>query len=92
VIESRVTRSFRTLLTDCLKKFKRERAELTSCSKTIPNIPAFDSKKLIRWRMFIRFALGWDRVLGVLEGSTIVWFWIGSHAKLRSPDLNRAAP
>jgi hypothetical protein len=27
-----------------------------------------------------RVSLGW-RVLGLLEGDTIYWFWIGSHAE-----------
>ena len=27
----------------------------------------------------VRVSLGW-RVLGLLEGDTIYWFWIGSHA------------
>ena len=27
----------------------------------------------------VRIGIGW-RVLGLLEGDTITWFWIGSHA------------
>jgi hypothetical protein len=27
----------------------------------------------------VRIALGW-RALGIREGDTMVWFWIGSHA------------
>ncbi len=27
----------------------------------------------------VRIAKGW-RVLGLIEGNTIIWFWIGSHA------------
>ena len=29
---------------------------------------------------FVRVGLGW-RALGLLEGNTISWFWIGSHAE-----------
>lgn len=28
----------------------------------------------------VRVGLGW-RVLGLLEGDTVTWFWIGSHAE-----------
>lgn len=28
----------------------------------------------------VRIGIGW-RVLGLLEGDTITWFWIGSHAE-----------
>jgi hypothetical protein len=31
----------------------------------------------------VRIAIGW-RALGVLDGDTVIWFWIGSHAEYDS--------
>jgi hypothetical protein len=31
----------------------------------------------------VRVGIGW-RALGLLEGDTVIWFWVGSHAEYDS--------
>ena len=47
-----------------------------------PNHPSLQFKKVhtVRPVYSARVGLGY-RVLGVREGETLVWFWIGSHAE-----------
>ena len=58
---------------------KREKP--SGCGGTTPPIPAFTSSVFMptnRLTLF-RVTRGY-RALGLLEGDTVTWFWIGSHA------------
>jgi len=61
-------------------RFRPGRVGHITFSGTTQSTPACGSRKLTNRKMSIRFAgLGY-RALGVLEGSTVIWFWIGLHA------------
>jgi hypothetical protein len=66
-----------------LKKFRHAPAALTSFSATTLATRAFGLRKSVIGELeniySARIGLGY-RALGVRQGSTIVWFWIGSHA------------
>jgi hypothetical protein len=81
VIESRITRSFR-LAFDALPEDVQVRARRAYyLFREKPEHPSLRFKKVGDSENIysVRIGLGY-RALGVLEGSTIVWFWIGSHA------------
>jgi len=50
--------------------------------RTDPRHPSLRLKKVDEQSNVysVRIGLGY-RALGVMEGSTVVWFWIGSHAE-----------
>ena len=50
--------------------------------KANPNTPGLRFKRVSEKEPIYsaRISLGW-RVLGLLEGDTIYWFWVGSHAE-----------
>jgi hypothetical protein len=52
------------------------------CSATTHAIPVCASKKVDEESNVysVRIGLG-CRALGVLDGSTVIWFWIGTHAE-----------
>ena len=72
---------FEQALLLCRKRFKRRRVAHIVSSELIPRTPAFDSKKLEQTENVysVRVGLGY-RALGVLQGSVVTWFWIGSRA------------
>lgn len=81
MIESRITRSFR-LAFDGLPEDVRVRARRAyRLFREKPEHPSLRFKKVADSENIysVRIGLGY-RALGLLEGSTIVWFWIGSHA------------
>jgi hypothetical protein len=81
VIESRITRSFR-LAFDALPRDIQVRARRAyHLFREKPEHPSLRFKKVgnLEDVYSVRIGLGY-RALGVLQGSTIVWFWIGSHA------------
>jgi hypothetical protein len=47
-----------------------------------PSHPGLHFKRIHGYEALysVRLGLGW-RALGLLEGNTITWFWIGSHAE-----------
>ncbi len=81
MIESRITRSFR-LAFDALPRDIQVRARRAyHLFREKPEHPSLRFKKVgnLEDVYSVRIGLGY-RALGVLQGSTIVWFWIGSHA------------
>jgi hypothetical protein len=82
VIQSRTTREFREafgLLPNDVRR-QAQRAYRLFC--TDPRHPSLRFKKVDEESNVysVRIGLGY-RALGVMEGSTVVWFWIGSHAE-----------
>jgi len=82
VIQSRTTREFREafgLLPNDVRR-QAQRAYRLFCAD--PRHPCLRFKKVDEESNVysVRIGLGY-RALGVMEGSTVVWFWIGSHAE-----------
>jgi len=81
LIESRTTRQFREAYSSLPEEARRQarRAYLLFCNNS--RHPSLRFKKVDEqsntWS--VRVGLGY-RALGVMEGSTVVWYWIGSHA------------
>jgi hypothetical protein len=82
VIQSRTTREFSEafgLLPNDVRR-QAQRAYRLFCND--PRHPSLRFKKVDEESNVysVRIGLGY-RALGVMEGSTVVWFWIGSHAE-----------
>ncbi len=80
-MDSRTTREFRDLYAG-LPAAVRERARRAYLLfRRNPHHPSLRFKKVDEPSNIysVRIGLGY-RALGVLEGATVVWFWIGSHA------------
>jgi hypothetical protein len=79
-LQSRTTKRFRKAFDDLPKNIKK--SAKNSFKKWIQN-PELDSlhfKKIHVGKSVysVRVGRGW-RALGVKEGDTMIWFWIGSH-------------
>jgi hypothetical protein len=81
VIESRITRSFRLAFGALPEDVQVRARRAYRLFREKPEHPSLRFKKVADSENIysVRIGLGY-RALGVLEGSTIVWFWIGSHA------------
>ena len=81
MIESRITRSFRTAFSELPEEIKARARRAYQLFRDHPEHPSLRFKKVDRSENVysIRIGLGY-RALGILQGSTVIWFWIGSHA------------
>ena len=81
MIESRTTRSFRTAFAALPDEVQGQARRAYRLFLTNPAHPSLRFKKVEQTENVysVRIGLGY-RALGVLEGSVIAWFWIGSHA------------
>ena len=81
MIESRTTRSFRTAFAALPQEIQTQARRAYRLFRDNPNHPSLRFKKLDPPENVysLRIGLGY-RALGVLEGSVVTWFWIGSHA------------
>jgi hypothetical protein len=81
LIESRTTRGFREAYAKLPEEIRRRAKRAYLLFRRDPHHPSLRFKKVDEESntFSIRIGLGY-RALGVMEGSTIVWFWIGSHA------------
>jgi hypothetical protein len=81
VIESRTTRSFRTAFAALPDEVQAQARRAYRLFLANPSHPSLRFKKVEQTENVysVRIGLGF-RALGVLEGSVIAWFWIGSHA------------
>jgi len=81
VIESRTTRRFREAFLALPEDTQKQARQAYSLLSEGPSHPSLRFKKVDENPSVysIRIGLGY-RALGVLTGSVIVWFWIGSHA------------
>jgi hypothetical protein len=80
VIESRVTRSFRTAFDSLPDEIQDRARRAYHLFRDHPEHPSLRFKKVAQLENVYQSASVWARALGVLEGSTVIWFWIGSHA------------
>ena len=81
MIASRTTRHFRAAYANLPDEIRRQARQAYLLFRKDPRHPSFRFKKVDEESntFSVRVGLGY-RALGVMEGSTIVWFWIGSHA------------
>lgn len=81
MIESRVTRSFRDAFASLPSEIQERARKAYHLFRDHPEHPSLRFKKVgnLENVYSVRIGLGY-RALGILEGSTVIWFWIGSHA------------
>lgn len=81
MIGSRTTRSFRTAFASLPDEIQARARRAYHLFRDHPEHPSLRFKKVAQLENVysVRIGLGY-RALGVLEGSTVIWFWIGSHA------------
>lgn len=77
---SHLTKDFRTCFRQLPDRVKRLARKNYTLWKENPSHPGLEFK-LVGKRLpvySVRVGIGW-RALGVKEGHTLIWFWIGSH-------------
>ena len=81
MIQSRTTRRFREAYAELPDEVRRQSRQAYLLFQKDPHHPSLRFKKVDEESntYSVRVSLGY-RALGVMEGSTIVWFWIGTHA------------
>ena len=81
MIESRTTRSFRTSFAALPDEIQTQARRAYRLLRADPAHPSLRFKKVEQTENVysVRVGLGY-RALGVLQGSVVTWFWIGSHA------------
>lgn len=81
MIESRTTRQFREAFAKLPEEVRRHAKRAYFLFRKDPHHPSLRFKKIDEESntFSVRIGLGY-RALGVMERSTIIWFWIGSHA------------
>ena len=81
MIESRTTRSFRTAFAVLPEDIQAQARRAYRLFRADPSHTSLRFKKVEQTENVysVRIGLGY-RALGVLEGSVVTWFWIGSHA------------
>jgi len=82
VIPSRTTRAFREAFASLPNDVRRQAQRAYRLFLRDPHHPSLRFKKVDEEGNVysVRIGLGY-RALGVMEGSIVVWFWIGSHAE-----------
>jgi hypothetical protein len=82
VIQSRTTREFRDSFALLPDSVRRQAKRAYRLFRSDPRHPSLRFKKVDEEADIysVRVGLGY-RALGVMEGSTVVWFWVGSHAE-----------
>ena len=81
-MNSRVTEGFLTCFAALPEAVRTQARKAYRLWRDNPAHPSLQFKKVHTGEPIYsaRVSLGW-RVLGLLEGDTIYWFWIGSHAE-----------
>lgn len=82
MIESRTTRSFRTAFAALPQEIQTQARRAYRLFRDNPNHPSLRFKRVeqVENVYSVRIGLGY-RALGVLDGTTVTWFWIGPHAE-----------
>jgi hypothetical protein len=80
-MNSRTTRRFRELLAALPANVRRQAREAYRLFRDNPSHPSLRFKQVCNdpRSYSARVGIGY-RAVGYLDGGTIVWFWIGSHA------------
>ena len=81
MIESRTTRQFREAFAKLPEEVRRHAQRAYFLFRKDPHHPSLRFKEIDEESntFSVRIGLGY-RALGVMGRSTIIWFWIGSHA------------
>jgi hypothetical protein len=81
-VNSVITRRFRALLGQLPESARQQASRAYSLWRADPHHPSLRFKRVSQQRPIysVRVGLGYC-VLGLWEGETITWFWIGSHAE-----------
>ena len=81
-MKSHTTERFRQALEDLPQRIQRSARRAYRSFLRDPSHPALQLKKVHATLPIFsaRVALGY-RALGTLQGDTMVWFWVGSHAE-----------
>ena len=81
MIQSRTTRRFREAFANLPKEVRKQVLQAYQLFRKNPHHPSLRFKKVDEdsstWS--VRVGLAYS-ALGIMEGSTVIWFWIGSHA------------
>ncbi len=81
-MNSRTTRTFRTLLAALPDHIRRQAREAYRLFRLNPTHPGLHFKKVFADPPIYsaRVGIGY-RAVGVLDGNEIVWYWIGTHSE-----------
>lgn len=80
-MKSHATKRFRKAFQDLPPHIQRKARETYQFWKQNPYHPGLQFKQIHARKPIysVRIGIGW-RAVGVKDGETMVWFWIGSHA------------
>jgi len=79
-LNSRTTERFRKIYKKLPKQIKKQAVKVYKLWQEKPTYNSLHFKKIYRDKEYYSLRIGLDwRVLGVMDGDTIIWFWIGSH-------------
>jgi hypothetical protein len=80
-VKPRLTHDFIVCFRKLPKRIQRLARKNFKLWKRNPSHPGLDFKRVGKRQpaYAVRVGIGW-RALGLLQGDTVVWFWIGSHA------------
>lgn len=81
-MNSRTTRQFRELLAALPRHVRQQAREAYRLFRDNPRHPGLHFKRVHEYPPIFsaRVGIGF-RAIGVRDGNTIVWYWIGSHAE-----------
>lgn len=80
-MNSRTTERFRKVFEKLSPQIQEQAREAYRLFEQNPQHPSLRFKKIHKSQDIYSVRISRDyRALGVLEGDTIIWFWIGSHA------------
>jgi len=80
-VNSRTTRRFRELLTALPAHVRQQAREAYRLFQQNPSHPGLRFKQIHAAPPIYSARVGISyRAVGVLDGNTVVWYWIGSHA------------
>jgi hypothetical protein len=81
-LKSHVTAEFRRLFQDLPAEVQRHARETYQLWKVNPGHPGVQFKRVHPRQPIYSVRIGIDwRAVGLRQGDTVIWFWIGSHAQ-----------
>jgi hypothetical protein len=80
-MNSHITRQFREAFENLPKEIQERARKTYALWETNPSHPGLKFKQVQAHEQIysVRIGIGW-RALGIRDGDTMIWFWIGSHA------------
>jgi mRNA-degrading endonuclease RelE of RelBE toxin-antitoxin system len=81
-VKSRITAQFRQAFADLPEQIQEQTREAYRLFKQDPNYPSLRFKKVHPELPIYSARISKSyRTVGQLEGDTMIWFWVGSHAE-----------